>query len=379
MQQTNSQEILVRSLLRYYNLDKLNFANLDKLSQLIKSNDQGSISGNTLARIAGLRSDKRKTFDFNLDTLCKIIGLGTYQNFERFIAQKSNVGINNIKEDAEDFISSYTIEAAQNNDLKFLASVEKYIERKGVGMTNFFNIGNALMIGCRSNKNPKKIIDFSIESPILTQLFYETYVDLDYLNGYFGEAMIALSKLNTSNNSTYLFSNSIAYLCERSRNKVLSFKKRGSELLEMNTGFINTIANDRYIYPVARWLRVCIDFSLLNSNARKSNELFEFSLLLINQLSSDDAVIIISEISEIDNRILPPEYLLKLKELLILKCNHINYEYDCYLNAALNISIKLGCKDLISHSQAKNFFSNHPRKFVTRSNTILNKINSLFH
>lgn len=379
MQESNIQEILIRTLLRKYGFGKLNFANLDRLAQSIKSNGLGSVSSNTLARIAGLRTDKRNTFDYNLDILSGIIGLGTYKNFERCIKLNRGIGIADLEEEPLDFIIKYTIEAAQSNDLKYIAFIEKYIESNGVGICNYYSIGNALMIGCRNNKSPQKLIDYSTESPIITQLFYESYVDMDYLIGYFGEAMISLARLNTGNKSTQLFSNSIAYLCERNRNRISAFKKRGDSLLQFDIDSINHLIHEIHIYPVARWLRACIDFCLISSNTKKGNELIEFAFSLITELSPDDAIIVISEISEIDNKIFPKDYSTKLKELFLLKCNHINYEYDCYLNAALNISIKLGCKDLICHSKAMNYFNNNPLKFLSRSNSIINKINLLSH
>lgn len=379
MKQVNLEEILISTILRKYNLNKLSFLNIEKLVQILKTNHQFTISANTLARIAGLRQDKRNTYTYNLDALSSILGFGTYQNFEKFMLQKSNFRITKSNENASDFLSTYTIEATQNNDIKFLRSLEKYIETKGIGIENYYSIGTAIMLGCRQNKFPQKIIDYSISSPILTQMFYETYVDMDYLNGYFGEAMITLSRLHSSNNSTFLFSNSIAYLCERSRNKVSNYKKRGKMLLDIDISFIELLVNDKYIYPVARWLRACIDFCLLNRSIQQAQELFEYSTTLIQDLSPDNSIITISEISEIDNRILPVEFLSKLKELFLLKSNDINYEYDCYLNAALNLSIKLGCRDIITYPQALKIFKSHAFRFVTRSNSILNKINILQH
>lgn len=379
MHPTNIQEILVKSVLRKFYLDKLNYSNLEKLAQIIKKSDFGFISSNTLARIAGLRTDKRKTYEYNLDVLSKIIGLGTYQNFERFIQHKSKVKINDFNEESIDLTCTYISLAAENNDLKFFNTLERFIETRGIETINFFNIGNALMIGCRNNKTPRKIIDYSTSSPILTQLFYETYVDMDYLNGYFGEAMITLSSLNSSNNSTLLFSNSIAYICERNRNKVSTYKKRGNFLLDFDKHNIDKLIAEKYIYPVARWLRVCIDFCLINNDPKKAIDFFEYALSLMMSLPSDDVIILISEISEIDVSILPVQFLSKLKDIFLQKGNLVNYEYDCYLNAALNISLKLGCDDLINYSTASNLFNNHPLKFVTRSNTILNKIQLLPH
>lgn len=379
MNQHQLHEILISSILRIYNLNKLNYSNIEKLSTIINTQHHFTISPNTLARIAGLRKDKRNSYIYNLDALSSILSFGSYQNFEKFILQKSNLTISKFNDESADFISTYTIEATQNNDIKFLNSLEKYIENKGVGVQNYFSIGTAIMLGCRQNKSPKKLIDYSIKSPILTQLFYETYIDMDYLNGYFGEAMIALSKLNSINNSTFLFSNSIAYLCERSRNMVSNYKKRGKMLLDIDSTIIDLLIKEKYIYPVARCLRVCIDFCLLSRSTQHAKVLFEYSTSLIHELTPDDAIIIISEISEIDNRILPIEFLSKLKELYILKGKEINYEYDCYLNAALNLSIKLGCKDLITYNKALNIFNTQKLRFISRSNSILNKIKTLQH
>lgn len=379
MKQVNSEELLISTILRKYNLGKLNFLNIEKLAQLINQNHQFAISANTLARIAGLRKDKRNTYGYNLDGLANILHFGTYENFDRFIKQRNAIHFNSAIDENHDFMYSYTIEAIQNNDIRYLSSLEKHIEKNGIGLSSNFNVGYAIMLGCRQNKSPNKLLDYSISSAILTQLFYETYVDMDYLKGYFGEAMIALSRLNSSNNSSFLFSNSISYLCNRSRNNISGYKKLGKMLLDIDMNFIELLVNDKYIYPVARWLRACIDFCLLNKSVPQASKLFELSITLIQSLPPDDAIVIISEISEIDNRIIPSVFLLKLKELFCIKSCDINYEYDCYLNAALNLSIKLGCRDIVTYPQALNIYDSHAFRFATRSKSILHKIENLQH
>lgn len=379
MKQSAIQELLVWSLLRKYNLPKLNYVNLEKLAQIIKQAGFASMSANTLARISGLRKDQRKTYEYNLDLLSSLLGFGTFRNFEKFIRRTPVINKHNPLPDKMDegFLVSYIAEAAQNNDLKFLSSIEKYIADNGIDPNAFFSIGYSLMLGCRENKNPRKLIQFSTSSSILTRLFYETYVDLEYLNGYFGEAMTTLSYIKSIDNTTGLYASSIAYLFEKNSKRVAAYRKRGRALNEVSEQILSKMVVEREIYPVARWLRATIDYSSVTGNSARLKELFELALSLIEGFDADDAIIIISELSELDLVCFSPAYWLKLKEAYLLFCNQIFYEIDSSLNAALNLSLKIGCRDLITYSQALETFETHPLTFVTRTQHILKRINQL--
>lgn len=369
--------LLITLLLRRYQIDGLHFAGLQQLSDRIRTERQLSVSANTLARMSGLRHDKRKTYQHNLDALSKAYGFSSWRHYINFLNERNHLAFTNNKENAIAFISAYTIEAARSNDLKFISALEQYVTSKGIEIDDFFSIGYGLMRGLRMNPNPERIIDYSIQSPVLIELFYETYVDMDYVNGYFGEAMIALSQSQTASTQRTLFSNAIAYLCEKNREKHSASKKRGHILMAYDADMVCRTVYNGAAYPVARWLRVCIEFSLQHREQRYANLLFDAAVSLIDDVTADDAIVLISELTEIDARAVPLTYLSKLNELFQQVRSQVYFEIDCLLNSALNLSIKMERTDLITTAEAMDMIAKHKARFCTRSSSMIKKIKEL--
>lgn len=366
-------EVLIRLLLRKFHIHDLSYASLQTLSDRIFMHSDVRLSVNTLARIAGLRKDNHKPYGYTLDLLCSIYGAGTFDNFKRVIAHRSSLLLHSESEPWNGFLFDYAKMAVQTNDFKFLRSLEYYIGDHGLDFTAFYSLGHAFMLGARDNSSHSKLIRFVADSPILTQLFYETYVDLDYINGYFGEAMELLASDQRISLQSKIFSSAIVYLSGANTSNT-----RQTEVINLlsslELNFIDDLLSQGYIYPVARWLRCMLDFHIRQRNHQDVYRLFEYSEAIIKEININDSMVIISELSEV--KPLPPVFLQFLADRVRGVAGTISYEFDSYLNAALNLSW-LTNASLISYSAALKFFNTHQDYFTTRVSTVRDKISRI--
>jgi hypothetical protein len=113
----NPEEILIRLLLRRHGIPACDYSGLRLLSEVIQRDYGQKVSLNTLARIAGLRSDTRTPFSHTLDILAKAASFINYKQFDQFIRMKSNLKLTDNRELLTPFIAGYTKEPIANNDL----------------------------------------------------------------------------------------------------------------------------------------------------------------------------------------------------------------------------------------------------------------------
>lgn len=379
MDKAEIQKMLVCALLRKYDLNKLSYASLDHLASIIREKAVVPISSNTLARIAGVRKDQRNNYDYSLNLLADMLGFGTFENFEKFIIRNPIVQNNKPLGDKMElaFLESYAVKAAEGNDITFISALEKHIVDFGLDPASYFSIGYALMVGSRLNKNPAKLISFSTKSPILTRLFYETYVDLDFLDGYFGEAMYSLSCMSRSEASRDIFATTLAYLFKRKETRQKKARNDLRELIDIPLQLIDDLVRQREIYPTARWLRTSIDILSLTKDQQKLSRIWEYTFSLLTQVSSDDAAIILSELSELDKNSVSETKWKELTNVFNRLNNSIFFEIDCHLNTALNLTLKGSVRPLITRSEAVHIIRMHPLKFETRRKQIEKKIEVL--
>jgi hypothetical protein len=127
------------------------------------------------------------------------------------------------------------------------------------------------------------------------------------------------------------------------------------------------------VYPVARWLQVMLEFWLTKNNPKKAAVIFDYALESMEKLSSDNTIIIISQLSEI-GEIMPKNYILKLQSLYEINAGMVLHEYDSLVNAGLNLSILLNNKAIIQKNTIETFLQENPYQFITCINSIKKKM-----
>jgi len=377
MQNDELPELLIRNLLKKHHLFSVDYKTMDALSLILKSTYQVNISTNTLARLCRLRKDTASPYEHTLDALAKAAGYFTYKRFVDYINARSIMKWTSTQEPELPFISQYALKAARENDIPYLESLEQYIEEKGCELDTFCTIGGALLSGLRTNNNPRKLLDFMSQSPIMIDVFFESYVDTDYFSTYFGEGMVKLSKHTTELNRTYLFSNCVALMHEKQTGLVSAYKKRAKKLSDIDTNYLDTLFADNLIYPPSRWLASMIDFNFQQKQLDKATALFDYAIQKTKKMGGDEAIILISILTDIGES-LPIKFIKKLEELYSRKHTSVLYAFDSLVNAALNLSLLIPSKKFISQSEINQLVKSYPTIFITYQATIDSKVAKVF-
>jgi len=371
-------ELLIKNLLKKHQLFSVDYKTMDSLSSILKTTYHVNISANTLARLCRLRKDTTTPYEHTLDALAKAAGFFTYARFVDYTKARNIMKWTSLPETDLPFISQYTIRAARENDIKYLESLEKYIGDKGCELDTFCTIGGAMLQGLRNNENPKKLLDFMSSSSIMIDVFFESYVDVDYFSTYFGDGMVQLSKRTTELNRTYLFANSVALMHEKHRGLQSAYKKRAKKLASLDMNYLNELFADKVIYPPTRWLAMMIDYWLQQKQTEKATFLFDYATEKIASACSDEAIIMLSLITDVGD-ILPYSFTQKLEDLYHQKALGVLYAFDCLVNAALNLSLLLPSKNIITLSAVHGLVNHYPNIFITCNNTITNKVTKAFN
>ena len=370
--------LLIKRLMLKSNLHSLDYKTMDTLSTVLNNTYSISVSPTTLSRLSGLRKDNtQKAFGYYLDSLAKAADFISYEQFKNIVYAKERLLLHNKTEIELPFITQYTERAARENDIQYLESLSKYVADNGCAIDTYNLLGGALLKGLRTNKNPQKVLDFMASTPIMIDVFFESFVDTDYFVTYFGEGMVHLSKRINTINRTYLFANSIALLYEQKNGLKTAYQKRAKTLAAIDFSFLDLLFAERCVYPVARWLQVMLEYWLSKGDSTKAAIIFDYAIYNLNKLSCDNAIIIISQLSEVGGN-LPENYIHKLKGLYELTSEMVLFEYDSLVNAGLNLSVLLPGQPLISYSKIKNLMQNSPYQFLTCEVSILKKIRKVF-
>ena len=377
MQNDELNELLIKHLLKKHNIFTVDYKSMDSLSNLLKTTYNANISTNTLARLCRLRKDATTPYQHTLDTLAKAAGFFCYQNFVTYIHSKNIIQWTSNPETNLPFISQYTLRASRENDIKYLESLSKYIEDNGCEMDTFSSIGGAMLNGLRLNKNPKKLLEFMATSPIMIDVFFESFVDEDYFSSYFGEGMLQLAKHTNEINRTYLFANSVALMHEKKRGLTNAYQRRAKKLAAIDTNYLDKLFAAHCPYPPARLLGVLIDYWLQQKQQVKAATLFDYAIEQATSVNGDDAIIIINQLTEI-GEILPLSFRTKLQELYNQKANSVMFEYNSLTNAALNLALLIPSNPSISPNNLLAIVNNYPSIFITSKATIANKFRKGF-
>ena len=367
--------LLINRLMLKSNLHSLDYKNMDTLSNVLNTLYNIQISPTTLSRLSGLRKNNntQKQFSFTLDSLAKAADFTCYEQFKHIVNAKESLLMFNKHEMGIPFIAQYTQRAARENDIQYLESLGKYLADSGCNIDSYNLVGGALLKGLRANNKPKKVLEFLAATPIMIDVFFESFVDTDYILKYYGEGMVYLSKKTNTINRTYLFANSIALLYEQKNGLKSAYHKRAKKLAAMDNTFLDSLLAQNCIYPVARWLQVMLEFWLTKNNPKKAAIIFDYALENVEKLNSDNTIIIISQLSEI-GEIMPKNYILKLQALYAINAGMVLHEYDSLVNAGLNLSILLNNKAIIQKNAIETFLKENPYQFITCINSVKKKM-----
>jgi hypothetical protein len=370
------EKFLVRMLMRQNNIVSFNFNGIVQLAEIINKSSEETVSANTLARIAGIRTDSRKTYKHTLDVLAKHALYNTYDQFTQFLHQKSRLRLSNEKENFEPFLYDYTRKAATNGDISFLKELFNHIETNGCSVNDVYMISGALAEGLRNNRSPKSVIRLLANSNIGIELFFENHVDRDYFNGYYGASMVEVSKHLNEKDHLFLFSNAIALHYEKSIGDQVSLKKRGKKLMEIEDIVIDEMTKIKLIYPVARWIAATADYLYTISDKKGSTKIIEKIIELAPSLSPDERMILLSECSEIAAQMHSP-LLAELKNIYLENKSKVLVEFDSLCNAGLNLNIHKKQPVLISRKEIQQYLIRYPFQFAMCRDSLAKKMRPL--
>ena len=377
MKINNPEEILIRLLLRRFRINAYDFSGMKQLAVAINQKLGEKVSVNTLARIAGLRSDTRKPYLHTLDLLAKTAAFNCYKTFETYVLQKSRLQLTNNQELLNPFVANYTQKAILNNDLTFLKNLIAHIEKNGCTIEDSFSIAFAMVEGIRKNKHPQDIIRLLVNCPISIDLFFENYIDRDHFLGYYGKSMTDISAQTKEGERLYLLSNAIALFYEKNNHMQRSYKQRGRKLAGLSSSMAEKMLRQGWIFPVARWMGAVSDFHYTFSEKRQADNIIEKVIDYSSFLSADEQMILLSEVSASTDHLASP---LRNKLVDIYRdCKEKTViEFDSLVNAGLNLMAVDKSTHLLTSRNVENYISKYPLQFSMCKSTLQKKAINLF-
>jgi len=373
----NTEEILIRLLLRRFNIPSCDYTGMKALSGIILRNFGEKISVNTLARIAGLRADARTPYLHTLDILAKAGHFFTYKQFEQFVDTKSNLKLTDSRSLFNPFIAVYTKEATANGDIVFLKKLLRHIEKYGCSPEEAYAISFAMVQGMRANKNPDPVIKILVNSPVALDLFFETYIDRDYFTGYYGKAMVSIAAQTKETDRLYLLSNAIALHYEKEKGNLSAYKKRGLKLVALDDSYIDKMLKARWVYPLARWMGATSEFLYEQGMKNEGNKVIEKMMDCCGQLTPDEQMILLSETSSSSPYFDLTVYK-KIVKIYEKNKEKIVLDFDSLINAGLNYMLVDKSKILLSPKQIEEYMTRYPLQFSMSKNTIRSKAKKIF-
>ena len=371
------EKFLIRLLLRRHNIPNYDYSGMQKLANIINSSQTGIVSVNTLARVAGLRSDHRKPYKHTLDFLARAAHYASYEQYYSFITQKSRIQLHNNTELLSPFIVDYTGKAAASSDTKFLKELISHIENQGVSISTLYHLSASFTVGLRENPQPRQVINLLSGSSIAFELFLENYVDRDFFNGYYGAAMVEMSKTQKEQDRHFLFSNAIALIYEKASKNTKSYRQRGKKMMEIDEGYLLDSLNKKLVYPVARWIGATADYLYENNEVKKGDRLIEKMLEYNESLTPDEQIIMLSECSESAVHI-RKSLREELEKTYCSQKSKILLEFDSLANAGLNLMMADRKKNLISRQELNRYLIQYPFQFPMCKETISKKAELVF-
>ena len=374
MDSQSLQHKLVGILIQKHGFETIDYASIRQVSQKLRP--EFKISENTLARIAGLRNDNRTHYRHTLNVVAKAAGFISYEKYEQIAKSGTKLQMNVSRHPHAPFFTSYAGIAARENDTRYLQHLTSYIDHNGISISEHFSLGEHILQGIRQNKQPKKTIDCLVAHPTLVDIYLKWWVDMDYLDKYYGKAMQELSKKKNLPITDYFFANTIAFEYEWKNKLEKQSLRRASRLTKFNLSEIVQLIDQHDIFPAARWIKVALKYYRQTGNKNKWEDLLDFSLSLLDTLQADEAIILISQLSELDV-ILPVAFRKKIEVIFLDIKDQVKYEWDSLANAGLNLQRMTPKNKLMTADKIKHIMDAHPRQVFCSKNRLIQKLRYL--
>lgn len=371
------EKFLLRHLLRQNHIASFDYSGLKQLSEIVNRVTEQTVSLNTLARIAGLRNDHRKTYIHTLDILAKAGDFYNYAHYLNFIKTKSSLNLNNYYEPMNSFLVNYTYQAVASGDLTFLKEFIGHVEKHGCSLDEMFNFSEAIVKGLRENKNPSSILKLLASSPVAIELVFDNQVDVDFFAGYYGAAMVELSKHTKETNRHFMFSNAIALRYEKVNKLHSNYKKRAKNMAAISSQLIENNISKGHIYPMARWASACTDYLFEQRHHKEVDKLYDQLLSSFSFLNADDQMIMLSELSENTTQ-MPVALREKMTSIFIAQKKSVLIEFDSLLNAGINFSLSNRKNPVITKKEIDQYPHKYPQQFTLCKESLFKKGRQLY-
>lgn len=377
MKQPLLQEFLIRHLLRQHHIATFDYSGLKQLASIIHQQTEESISLNTLARIAGLRNDQRKTYIHTLDILSRAGNFFNYDHFSSFINTKSALNITNHYEPMSNFLADYAYKAVASGDLSFLKEFIKHIEKNGCSLDVMFRFSEAIVKGLRENKHPLPTLKLLASSPVAIELVFDNQVDVDFFAGYYGAAMVELSKYTKEPDRHFVFSNAIAIRHEKANGLRRNYKKRAKYMASVSEQIIDNCLLKSLFYPIARWASACADYFYEENLHKEADKLHEQILSSFSAIKTDDQMILLSELSENASR-MPVTLKKYMNSVYLTQKKSVLVEFDSLVNAGINFSLTNRKNPVISKKEIDLYPLKYPQQFTLCKQKLVKKSRQLY-
>lgn len=362
---------LTQMLLQQHGIKAPNYKNLQSLSDNLISQKNVHLSPNTLARLVGLKNESRIHYKNTLDSLAIAAGFLSYEHYVNIFQFKKRSYLSDASWNSADFIYSYTEKAARTNDRTYISSLNDFITQHGCPVDTMLQLGLALTKGLRANNQPEKIIPSLVENSIYIDLLFETYVDIDHLAGYYGKAMLLLSDQAETESRTWLFSNILAWHYSKMISDVKRYEKYGLLITAYAGTHSKWLLEINCIFPYARLVSAAIHFSIEQNMTFKADIFFDEMIAAIANLTPDDAIVVISQVSDISPLLKPSQWKLLIAQFKRIS-KEVRFERDSLINAAINLSL-MKKEWLIDPVEMKAEWEHHPIQFFACGVTLRNK------
>jgi len=347
-----------------FGMNSLNYGTLKILSNELKK-IAIPVSVNTLARIAGIKNDGKGHFNYTLDALAFALEFRDFQHFKSIMQAKECALESSVEWPLSSFLFEYTKEATQNNDSNYLKKLSEYIERNGCSTSTALELGIAITKGLRNNPNATKITPLLTGLPIYLDICFETYVDIDFLEGYYGDVILEVAKKENLNSRNWLFSNCLAFLVEMKRKLIKSSRKRGECLMQVQFDTLQDLLLKNTPYPVARWIGAIIEFSAMTKQENRIRPIMNWFFEQTEQMSADQLILFLSVISDNYSIISINERQQVLKLFQKIKSD-VQFEKDSLYNAGLNFTIYEKKQMIRLENVIYDLKNQHPQLFTSR-------------
>ena len=365
--------ILFSTLASRYQVKELTFASLKTLSDRIRTDSQMQISTNTLARMSGLRRDSRTHFRYSLNQVAVAAGFNSYDHFLSTLRFKSHLSEKLGYDDEFPFVARYARVAVERQDDHYLLALSNYLADQGTTFRWYFEIGHSILLGLRNSSPTIPFLQNLTRSPFFVEFVFEQFIDLDYMDGYYGEVLKLLSSQYDRGVRTRLFADSLLahhYLMLHGREQLLE-----SGIVIPTMEEIEELYRTGAVFIAARWFAVRFQIALIKRDHLTVELIWGRAQSWFEEESVENAMVMIAQFSAFA-ALEDSTRLQELVKTFVRLRDQVDSEWDSYAFAGLYLSLAVR-KQLINRRQFKLKMQKEPWHFYGCSNTILNLIDQL--